>query len=388
MEECLPATYRTGDAIDNLLVKVAIRRRHASPDTSVGASAYSPPAAGVHDTEGSELRVFEFAWQQKIYGPRYVEPELKRTRLRLRSPSVCFLSRPRELLKYSQAIYARKAGQAPPGAPLSPLEADYMADLERRLDSGEPLFEAPGGVLLYTMTDRDAYVLPSEARRAFMGGGSGAGAGLPHALTGAFAEQWVRLLGGPGASSHWTPADIAAGVDQHADPRSVFAHAYKEHPYSVMYIMAAVGVDREALRARRPDTAFTEVALVQVRAYGRRGGAIVLDMKPGFSDVVPYGEPPLFRLCPAPLSSLSSLARRSHLPDRPHPHGRGGCTQVCHGCCHRPCSVGCDGWLRPVWRCHAPANGDTHHGGQQHTRLHRITRGALHSHPCRCRGGV
>lgn len=76
MDECLPATYRTGDAIDNLLIKVAIRRRHASPDTAVGASAYSPPspAEGVHD-EGSELRVFEFAWQQKIYGPRYVDTQ-------------------------------------------------------------------------------------------------------------------------------------------------------------------------------------------------------------------------------------------------------------------------------------------------------------------------
>lgn len=374
MEGSLPAYYRTNDPVDNLLVRLTIKKKGSSRDPAGelalrtqatlsfaparaddGSASGAVTSTGLFDArsgrgvdEEAALKTFEFAWQQKVYGPRCVlvhaagvggatrcTPQLpsgptrsrisRLTSRRVRTtppPRVC-----RELLKYAAAIADKRAGRRQEGVNLSsPIEVEHMADVERRLDAGEPLFEVPpGGILLYTMTDRDGYVPPSEASRPLLDGSAGGGGGLgglvaslPAGMQGPFSEQWGRLLGRaqaghsasalpstlpgamgalPGAAAGSTGAQMGAftttrgsvggggGVGAYSardggggggggpgivssmafplsDARGVFAHAYKENPYSVMYVIAAVGIDRDAFRMRRGDTPFFDVPLM------------------------------------------------------------------------------------------------------------------------------
>lgn len=86
MENALPAFYRTVDPIQNLVVRVSIRKqRDATADpaapapslvvsTSVAFNPGGPSEAGAggaasgFEDEHAE-HVVEFGWQQKVFGP-------------------------------------------------------------------------------------------------------------------------------------------------------------------------------------------------------------------------------------------------------------------------------------------------------------------------------
>ena len=61
-----PAFYRSADPISNFVVRVAVRKR--TPPNQGGVAA--PSAASGFDDERME-HVAEFAWQQKVFGPRF-----------------------------------------------------------------------------------------------------------------------------------------------------------------------------------------------------------------------------------------------------------------------------------------------------------------------------
>lgn len=61
-----PAFYRSADPIDNFVVRVAVRKR--TPPGQGGAP--NPPAASSGFDDDRTERVSEFAWQQKVFGPR------------------------------------------------------------------------------------------------------------------------------------------------------------------------------------------------------------------------------------------------------------------------------------------------------------------------------
>lgn len=93
MENSLPAYYRTNDPVDNLLVKITLRKKNARDPagelamqsqatlgfTRTARSADAPlTSTGVFDVRDKNLESsnsFEFAWQQKVYGPRFVTCE-------------------------------------------------------------------------------------------------------------------------------------------------------------------------------------------------------------------------------------------------------------------------------------------------------------------------
>lgn len=95
MENCLPAIYRTADAIDNLLVKVTINQKSASllssstvtPSGNTSSSSSSSTTVSTNNNNVADLGnvhasnrsdkatlaeplTVEIAWQQKIFGPR------------------------------------------------------------------------------------------------------------------------------------------------------------------------------------------------------------------------------------------------------------------------------------------------------------------------------
>ncbi len=90
------------------------------------------------------------------------------------------------------------------------------------------------------------------------------------------------------------PSSLTSAVlDPLADPHGVGAHAFKEHPYTTMHIMAAVGVDVQALRAGNLATPMTIVCLAVIRAYK---SSSLVEMRPGFAEPVPYERPALVAL--------------------------------------------------------------------------------------------
>ena len=95
MENCLPAIYRTADAIDNLLLKVTLNKKQGSIVPTISSSSTSGPSSSstassttntnnnvtdltnVHSSNsndttnnGADQLSIEIAWQQKIFGPR------------------------------------------------------------------------------------------------------------------------------------------------------------------------------------------------------------------------------------------------------------------------------------------------------------------------------
>lgn len=246
MEFTLPAVYRTSDPIDNLLVRVTLRKvsgpsnatqgeRAAAPNLPAlrggidaapglpplgGANAAAPAPLGGDAAAGAEEEIVAyFPWQRKVFGPR-------------------------ELLKYAAAVDERRSGRAT-GLHTSPVEAEYIAEIEGLMTAGVPLFQTSSSVMLYTHSDRDAYVPPAELLRNYMDPtgnvfsadeGSGPRAPASSAATAAAAAA---------AAARGPSSDLAGRIVKPLeDPHDVVAHSFKENPYQTMIIMAAVGINR------------------------------------------------------------------------------------------------------------------------------------------------
>jgi hypothetical protein len=136
MDNTLSAVYRSQDSIDNLLLRVSLRRRVApgQPPVDAVSSTYGSSAPNA-ETEVSIETHHELCWQQKLFGPA-------------------------ELIALVTAVEDRRAGRAVTtvdGA--GGLAREYMDEVERRIaaDGLDALLAVPAdGVLLYTITDRDA----------------------------------------------------------------------------------------------------------------------------------------------------------------------------------------------------------------------------------------
>jgi hypothetical protein len=123
-----PAFYRSVDPIDNLVVRVSVRKRKAANAPTIPSASHpngeapvsTVPAAG-YDDERAE-HVGEFAWQQKVFGPR-------------------------ELLRYAHAADELKSGRRLPHG-TSPLEREYIAAVQKFLDAGEWCFYETSKVLV------------------------------------------------------------------------------------------------------------------------------------------------------------------------------------------------------------------------------------------------
>lgn len=120
----LPAFYRSADPIDNLVIRVAVRKRtvaNAPPSATHVAPGAAPPAAGggtsapgSHPASGAGAderteHVGEFAWQQKVFGPR-------------------------ELLRYAALVDELRSGRRHHS--MTPLEREYVATVEKFMDAG------------------------------------------------------------------------------------------------------------------------------------------------------------------------------------------------------------------------------------------------------------
>lgn len=281
----------------------------------------------------------------------------------------------RELLRLAAAINDRKAGRGPRGG-YSPLQREYMSLLESRLDAGDPVFEAVSDVMLFTYTDRDGYTPPSEIHRSLLvvpdeaaaaaavaaaaassgpaggsgdasasgvasgaaggvAGGSSSDASAARAAASSGATAGLGLASPAGTAGAGGMSPLAAAVASPlSDPRSAAASAFRERPFSVMYVMAAVSVAREGYRARRLDTRMYEVPLLMIRhhapptgqptAHGGPGGpgaggpgaaarradapvSTLLEMRPGFAEPLPLGAGLLRAAAAAGLTANSTL---------------------------------------------------------------------------------
>lgn len=207
MERAEGAFYRSADPIEHLLLRLSIRTRQrggsgaafstggAVPLPSTGlvplgtttalagvptAAPAAPPPHAALDAGADDERVFEFAWQQKVLGPRYVHvawflacaceqvggwlqffrfPFLRFTSSKFGAAPCCFVDNTpacRELLKCAAAVADKAAGRYKASA-YTPTEADYINEVERRLAAGEPVFEpGPSDLLVFTYVDRYA----------------------------------------------------------------------------------------------------------------------------------------------------------------------------------------------------------------------------------------
>ncbi|CAM9262265.1 unnamed protein product, partial [Ectocarpus sp. 6 AP-2014] len=182
-------------------------------------------------------------WQEKVFGPEDV---------------VTLSSGQRRGGKSQQQ---RAVG--PPDNALSRLERDYAGHLEDlRRDGVDPL-ESLSEVMLFTYTDKDGFVPPSDKAGAAEGGLT-TGDGGPFSCL----EEAVTSMPRTAASSLLETAKTAAGGGRGAggggasgrnsrvgvsDTAAVIqAHLAREDKYKVMYIMAAVDVDvREATKVAK-----------------------------------------------------------------------------------------------------------------------------------------
>ena len=136
MDNTLSAVYRSQDSIDNLLLRVSLRRRVAPglPPVDVVSSTYGSSAPNP-EAEVSIETHHELCWQQKIFGPA-------------------------ELIALVTAVEDRRAGRDVTTVDSAGgLGREYMDEVERRIasDGLDALLAVPAdGVLLYTITDRDA----------------------------------------------------------------------------------------------------------------------------------------------------------------------------------------------------------------------------------------
>jgi hypothetical protein len=192
MESILPAIYRSSDPIDNLLVRISLRRR-ISPSTSASllttrgtvssfttgvtdeqknsqsaaASSSSPlnsSAAAAAQSPTDEDSILEttasFAWQQKVYSPKEL----------LRFAAIISQKRSHDQNKSSPVKLLNESlhnmiDSVTGNAPLTPknaIEESYVNDIENRLENGEPVFESCSPVMLFTYVEADN-VIPHDA---------------------------------------------------------------------------------------------------------------------------------------------------------------------------------------------------------------------------------
>ncbi|CAM9566356.1 unnamed protein product [Ectocarpus fasciculatus] len=249
-----PQYYRITDSLESLNVRIRLRKIFGrSINTSTGAvgkvrsgkkgdhsdDADNAPGSFLPGDE-ADIRV---KWQEKVFGPEDV---------------VTLSSGQRRSGKSQQQ---RAVGA--PDNPLSRLERDYAGHLEDlRRDGVDPL-ESLSEVMLFTYTDKDGFVPPSDKAGAAEGGLT-TGDGGPFS----YLEEAVTSMPRTAASSLLETAKTAAGGGRGAggggaggrnsragvsDTAAVMqAHLAREDKYKVMYIMAAVDVDvREATKAAK-----------------------------------------------------------------------------------------------------------------------------------------
>jgi hypothetical protein len=303
METVLPAIYRSNDPIDNLLVRISLRRRipPASSSQSLLLSTHiSSAGASVSsdETSGQSIRASNFdlkssaspralndnsilettasfSWQQKVYSPKELLRfaaiiEHKRSHDQIKSS-------PMKMLNESIHDMVNAATGHESLIPKNAIEESYVKDIETRLENGEPIFESTSPVLLFTYVDADE-VIPSNTR-SFQSG-----------------REHIGAFSGISESVEGTDLSITNAVldPTHSHSRATTG-SFKEHPFSTMYIMAALSVDTDAFRARQNDCKMTEVCLAVIRAY-KNSSSLLVEMRPGFASPVPYDKASLIAL--------------------------------------------------------------------------------------------
>jgi hypothetical protein len=275
METVLPAVYRSNDPIDNLLVRISLHRRippASSSQSSLLPTRTSSVGASIpsDETQGQPIRAAtfdlistaspralnddtilettaSFSWQQKVYSPKELlrfSAIIEHKRLHNQNKTS-----PIKMLNESIQDMVNAATGHESLVPKNAVEESYVKDIETRLEIGEPIFESFSPVMLFTYIDADG-VIPSDAR-SFPSG---------RERIGAFSDISETV--------ERTDISITNAV---LDP--IHSHSYaatgsfKEHPFSTMYIMAALSVDTDAFRARQIDCKMTEVCLAVIRAY-------------------------------------------------------------------------------------------------------------------------
>jgi len=301
METSLPAIYRSNDPIDNLLVRISLRRRipPASPSQSLVLPAWISSAGASlssDETSGQSMRASNFdlkssppdlnensilmitasfSWQQKVYSPKELLRfaaiiEHKRSHDQNKTSSIKMLN---------ESIHEMVNAATGHGSliPKNAIEESYMKDIEARLENGEPIFESSSPVMLFTYVDADG-IIPSDAR-TFQ-------SGREH--LGAFSGISETVEGKVGTLTNTVLDPI------HSHSRATTG-SFKEHPFSTMYIMAALSVDTDAFQARQVDCKMTEVCLAVIRAY-KSSSSLLIEMRPGFAFPVPYDKASLIAL--------------------------------------------------------------------------------------------
>ena len=115
--------YRSADPVDNLLLRVSLRRRAAPGEAPVDAAPDQRPP---DRAPGLEELVVDFSWQKKVFGPAELLRDLA----------------------------------APPEAVGDAGHREWLADVRRSLaqpggGAEDKLRVPPSGVLMYTITDGD-----------------------------------------------------------------------------------------------------------------------------------------------------------------------------------------------------------------------------------------
>ncbi|GBG32495.1 Meckel syndrome type 1 protein-like [Hondaea fermentalgiana] len=198
-----------------------------------------------------------FTWQEKKFGPR-------------------------ELVRYLGS--EDEEGNA--GMGRTAIEAEYLEQIARRRRFGEDLLQDAERVMLFTYTDKDGFVPKNEMTKfvttsenfslnpvaesivTIPGTGGRVAEGREHERDDAF----------DGADDgDYASLERTSGTGEVSAGQRVF----RESPFKVFYLMAAVDVDAAKLRSlRKEDGKFYEVVLCTVKV--KRDGSLV-EMQPGFS---------------------------------------------------------------------------------------------------------
>lgn len=317
METVLPAIYRSNDPIDNLLVRISLRRRIPPANNTQSSSFLSSRTSSAenasllsgvteetksHNSANFALNsvtsprspnndsiletTASFAWQQKVYSPKELLRfaaiiEHKRSHDQNKSSPVKMLNETIHNMVNSAKGHASLV-------PQNAVEESYVKDIEARLENGEPVFESSSPVMLFSYVDADG-AIPPDARSLESGREHlGAFSGLSSAID--------------GKNSSLTNA-VLDPIHTHSRATS---GSFKEHPFSTMYIMAALSVDTDAFRTRKLDCKMTEVCLAVVRVY-KGSSSLLIETRPGFAYPVPYDRASLIALSRSVSGDSSSI---------------------------------------------------------------------------------
>jgi len=254
----VPVHYWIKDPIQNFKVRVEVRcvlerRPKVVLDGGNDADAVFPQTQAVY-REGSKRSWAEtFTWQEKKFGPR-------------------------ELVKYLDAD--ENGDNKGRGLGRTAIEAEYREQLARRKRSGEDLLEDASQVMLFTFTDKDGFVPKNELTKFVTTS--------EKFVLNNVAESIVRIpetadANGSEPNDTTDDGDFASLQRPNKGKARVNAgqRIFRESPFKVFYLMAAVDVDTEILRGpEAKDSRFYEVVLctLKVNREGKR-----VEMQPGFS---------------------------------------------------------------------------------------------------------